>query len=68
VRRKILHGGALFPPTCGPIRARCGRVFPDLSSFAVLGRRGNVNCKTCLKALRKRFPKTTGAVLREGDE
>jgi hypothetical protein len=37
MRRKILHGGALIPPSSGPIRSRCGRRFPDLSYFAVMG-------------------------------
>lgn len=59
-RRKILHGGALIPPSSGPISSRCGREFPDLSYFAVLGQPADVNCKTCLKVLRKRFPARTG--------
>jgi len=62
MRRKILHGGALLPPSFGPIRSRCGRKFPDLSYFAVFGQPGNVNCKMCLAVLKKRFPRNSGTL------
>lgn len=52
-RKRILHSGGMMPPSFGPIRSHCGREFPNLSSFAVIGKRGNVSCKNCLRATAK---------------
>jgi hypothetical protein len=51
--RKTLHSGGMIPPSFGPIRSHCGRLFPDLSHFAVISKRRNVNCKACLRCTKR---------------
>jgi len=52
-RKRILHSDGLFPPSFGPIRSHCGRLFDSLEHFAVITKRGNVNCRSCLRCTKK---------------
>jgi hypothetical protein len=52
--KRKLHSGGLLPPSFGPIRSHCGLKFDSMDHFAVIGKRGNVNCKNCLRATAKK--------------
>jgi hypothetical protein len=55
----IIHCGALFPPSFGPARTRCGLNLPfDASHFGILGvdpPRNSKQCKRCKKALKTSY-------------
>lgn len=52
--KPVLHSGGLLPPSFGPIRSHCGRLFHNMSHFAVWGKKGNVNCRSCLRCTKRR--------------